>query len=75
MEHPNKLKLESFVLHLRKKTGLTQQELAQLAGVGKTVIFDLEHGKQSIQLDTLLKIFKALNVKLNLKHPLMEITL
>lgn len=75
MEHPNKLKLESFVLHLRKKTGLTQQELAQLAGVGKTVIFDLEHGKQSIQLDTLLKIFKALNVKLNLKHPLMEISL
>jgi HTH-type transcriptional regulator/antitoxin HipB len=58
MEHQNKLKLESFILHLRKKTGLTQQELAQLAGVGKTVIFDLEHGKQSIQLDTLLKILK-----------------
>jgi DNA-binding XRE family transcriptional regulator len=34
----------------RKKSGLTQQELAKLAGVGKTVVFDLEKGKKSIQM-------------------------
>lgn len=69
------MELKSFIKDLRQKSGLTQLELAQLAGVGKTVIFDLEHGKESIQLDTLLKIFKVLNIKIKLHHPLLEIDL
>ena len=31
----------------RKKSGLTQNELADLAGVGKSVVFDVEHGKKN----------------------------
>ena len=69
------LNLKSFIKALRKKSGLTQQELAKLAGVGKTVIFDLEHGKETIQLDTLLKILKTLNVQTNLRHLFFEIQL
>lgn len=34
----------------RKRSGLTQAQLALLAGVGKTVVFDAEHGKLSIQI-------------------------
>lgn len=60
---------------LRKKSGLTQQELAKLAGVGKTLVFDLEHGKASVQLDTLLKILKVLNIKLTLEHSGIKVTL
>ena len=56
----------------RKKAGLTQQELAKLAGVGKTAVFDLEKGKQSIQLDTLRKILRVLNISVRLESPLME---
>ena len=26
-------------------------ELAKLAGVGKTVVFDMEHGKESVQFE------------------------
>jgi HTH-type transcriptional regulator/antitoxin HipB len=54
----------------RKKSKLTQEQLALIAGVGKSSIFDLEHGKSSIQLDTLLKIIAVLNIKLEIKIPL-----
>lgn len=53
----------------RKFAGLSQNELAKLAGVGKTVIFDIEKGKETVQLDTLLKIFDVLNIKLKFESP------
>jgi HTH-type transcriptional regulator/antitoxin HipB len=56
----------------RKKSSLSQLALAELAGVGKTVIFDLEHGKMTIQLDTLLRILDALNIEMRLCSPLLE---
>ena len=43
-----------------------------MAGVGKTVIYDIEKGKETIQLDTLRKILKVLNIKIELKSPLMN---
>lgn len=55
----------------RSRAGLNRQDLASLAGVGKTAIYDLEHAKPSVQLDTLLKILKALNIRLALESPLM----
>ncbi len=56
----------------RKKGNLNRQELAKLAGVGKKAIFDLEHGKETVQLDTLLKVLLPLNIQLRLESPLME---
>ena len=56
----------------RKKTGLSQHALAKLAGVGKTVVFDLEHGKMSVQLDTLIRVLNALNIKVHLSSPLLQ---
>jgi HTH-type transcriptional regulator/antitoxin HipB len=56
----------------RKAAGLSRAELAELAGVGKTVIYDIEKGKESVQLDTLRKILKVLNIKIILKSPLMD---
>ena len=57
----------------RKKSGLTQQELANLAGVGKTVIFDIEKGKESIRLNTLLKVLDVLNIKIQFETPIPKI--
>ncbi len=54
-----KKKIPDLVVMHRKKSGLSQHGLAKLAGVGKTVIFDLEHGKMTIQLDTLFHILDA----------------
>jgi HTH-type transcriptional regulator/antitoxin HipB len=58
----------------RKQSGLSQQELAKLAGVGKTVVFDIEKGKETIQLDTLLKILNVLNIHIKLKTPFADVT-
>lgn len=48
----------------RKKSNLSQAELATLAGVGKTVIYDIEKGKKTIRLNTLNKVLVTLNIKL-----------
>lgn len=57
----------------RKKSGLTQKELADLAGVGKTVIFDLEKGKQTVRLDTLMKVLRILNIKMKFQSPYINL--
>ena len=64
--------LKNIVRHHRRLSGLSQAELAKLAGVGKTVVFDIEHGKESVQFDTLKKVLATLNIKLSLQSPILE---
>lgn len=52
-------------------SGLSQTELALLAGVGKTVIFDIEKGKLTVKLETLFKVLKVLNIRVDFTSPLM----
>ena len=56
----------------RKKSALSQAQLAEYAGVGKTVIFDIEHNKPTVKLDTLLKVAEILNIDICFKSPLMD---
>ena len=67
-----KKEIPELVRMHRKKSALSQSALASLAGVGKTVIFDLEHGKMTIQLDTLIRILSALNIEMKLYSPLLQ---
>lgn len=55
---------------LRKEAGLSQIQLAEMADVSRTAIQNIESGKLTIQLDTLLKIFHVLNIKMHLISPL-----
>lgn len=71
-DHISVNQLQKFVRFHRKKSGLSQIELAKLSGVGKTVIFDIEKGKSTIQLNTLLKVLHALNISISFKSPLVE---
>ena len=64
--------ISKIVHYCRKKSGLSQQELANLAGLGKTVIFDIEKGKETVRLDTLLKVLDVLNVKVTFETPFTE---
>jgi HTH-type transcriptional regulator / antitoxin HipB len=64
--------IAQLVRTIRKKSKLSQKQLADLAGVGKTVVFDIEHGKDTVKWDTLKKIFDALNITLTLTHPLIN---
>lgn len=63
------INISHMIRYFRKQSGLSQQQLAQLAGVGKTVIFDIEKGKTTIQLNNLLKILAVLNIKLKFETP------
>ncbi|MGB5529432.1 MAG: type II toxin-antitoxin system Y4mF family antitoxin [Ignavibacteriaceae bacterium] len=65
--------LSEVIRFHRKKSGLTQKGLADLAGVGKTVIYDIEKGKETIQLDTIKKILSVLNIKIYFESPLMKL--
>ncbi|MBF8247207.1 MAG: helix-turn-helix domain protein [Bacteroidetes bacterium] len=64
--------LADIIRFHRKKQDLTQLGLAELAGVGKTVIFDIESGKETVQVDTLRKILSALGIRIKLESPLMQ---
>jgi y4mF family transcriptional regulator len=54
----------------RKQAGLTQKELADLAGIGKATVFDIEKGKETVRLVNLLKVIEVLNLTLTLESPL-----
>ena len=44
----------------RKQLGLTQPQLALAAGVGVRFIVDLEGGKPTVRLDSVLRVIEAL---------------
>ena len=61
--------LADILKKTRKLSGLSQLELAKKAGVGKTLIFNLEKGSVKISFENLLKVFKVLNIKIDFKLP------
>ena len=64
--------LGEMVRFHRKRKGLTQMGLASVAGVGKTMVFDLEKGKKTVKLETLMKVLRALEIDLVGQSPYME---
>ena len=62
----SQLLAESVQQH-RKVAGLSQHELAKLAGVGKTVIFDIEHAKETVKILTMIRV-----LKIEMHSPLMN---
>ncbi len=65
-------KLHEVILFHRKRAKLSRKELAELAGVGKTVIYDLEKGKKTIKWSTIITVLGALNISIKFQSPLME---
>lgn len=56
--------LSSTVRSKRKEDGLTQQDLAAIANVGVRFISDLENGKATVQLDSVMMVLQALGLQL-----------
>lgn len=59
-----------IIRYHRKRAGLSQARLARVAGVGKTVVLDVEKGKRTVRSDILLRLLNALNVRLDWSSPL-----
>jgi len=58
-------KVGERVRRLRAELGLTQDGLAQKAGISKGFLSDLENGKRSIGAETLLDLGRAMGVSLD----------
>ncbi len=65
-------KLGELIRFHRRKAGLTQIQLADLAGIGKATVFDIEKGKTTVQMKNVLSVLAALNIDIHFEGPLME---
>jgi HTH-type transcriptional regulator / antitoxin HipB len=56
----------------RKERHLTQEELGQLVGVKKSQISKIENCLTDARFETIMKVFKALNAKVNFNIELLD---
>ncbi len=61
--------LPGMIRNVRKHAGLTQKELADLAGVAKNLVYELEKGKETIRYSNLLKVLHVLNIEIKYNLP------
>jgi len=62
MENTNNI--ADFIKYQRKKLSLTQEELAEKAGVGLRFIRDMEQGKPSLRMDKVNQVLDLFGYKL-----------
>ncbi|MEF2966618.1 helix-turn-helix transcriptional regulator [Paenibacillus sp. M1] len=60
------------IKQLRKEQGLTQEELAEKAGVNASYIGTVERGERNISIETLEKIIQGLGIPLELMFQFHE---
>ena len=72
-EHELRLDLlGEAIKQARKERHLTQTELGLLVGVQKAQISKLENNLTDARFETILKVFKALNAKINFNIELLD---
>lgn len=57
--------LGTIIRNARKKKGLSQTQLGELAGLRQASISAIESGKPSTRLDTLMSVLAALDLELS----------
>jgi len=76
-EFENELRLDLLgeaIKQARKDRNLTQEQLGLLVGVKKAQISKLENSLTDARVETILKVFKALNAKVNFNVELLNQT-
>lgn len=71
----NELRLDllgNAIKQARKERNLTQAQLGELVGVQKAQISKIENHLTDARFDTILKVFKALNAKINFNVELLN---
>ena len=71
----NELRLELLgeaIRQARVERNLTQEELGKLVGVQKAQISKIENSLTDARFETILKVFKALNAKINFNIELLD---
>lgn len=73
----NELRLDLLgeaIKKARKERKLTQEQLGELIGVKKAQISKIENSLTDARFETILKVFKALNAKVNFNVELLNQT-
>jgi HTH-type transcriptional regulator / antitoxin HipB len=73
----NELRLDLIgeaIKQARKERNLTQEQLGELVGVKKAQISKIENSLTDARFDTIIKVFKALNAKVNFNVELLNQT-
>jgi len=71
----NELRLDLLgeaIKQARKERHLTQEELGELVGVKKAQISKLENSLTDARFETIIKVFKALNARINFNVELLN---
>lgn len=74
----NELRLDLLgeaIKQARKDRNLTQEQLGLLVGVKKAQISKLENSLTDARFETIIKVFKALNAKVNFNVELLDQTI
>ncbi|GLO11941.1 transcriptional regulator [Pseudomonas putida] len=68
------LRTSKAIKHFRTISNLSQERLAEKAGLDRTYISGIERGRRNITLESLDKIITALDIDINIffKHVLQE---
>jgi HTH-type transcriptional regulator / antitoxin HipB len=73
--YEKELRLETLgqtIKEIRQERNLTQEQLGALGGVKKAQISKIENSFTDARFDTILKVFKALNTKINFNVELLN---
>jgi len=54
------------IRHYRKEAGLTQEQLAEMAGLQRSYLSELESGKETEQVKRVLRVLRQLGVRMML---------
>lgn len=54
----------ALVREMRRAQGISQEQLAGVAGTGVRLISDLENGKSTVQIEKVIKVIEALGLGL-----------
>lgn len=76
-EFENELRLDLLgeaIKQARKERNLTQEQLGELVGVKKAQISKIENSLTDARFETIIKVFKALNAKVNFNVELLNQT-
>jgi DNA-binding XRE family transcriptional regulator len=71
----NELRLDLLgeaIKQARKERNLTQEQLGELVGVKKAQISKIENSLTDARFETIIKVFKALNAKVNFNVELLN---
>ena len=55
------------IRHYREEAGLTQEQLADMAGLHRSYLSELEQGKETEQMRRILRVLKLLGIRATLQ--------